>query len=262
MILGFEYFHPLNGEPPNTLHSHCKDITYKARTILKSRSIADLHNIAAAINWITSHESVRNVVLDSLIKDAEHLDNNKEPEYQGNISTAMYAIKFYQLKHSLPDTTVNNLQWHEIYATLALTFLDQALNDEHYYSTWPDDDEWLHDWRILSHSVEWIIEAMEAITFAEGLLSIKTNIDSTKNKLSERNTAAAIQRHSKTNIAILELAKLFGSGNFKSMRNAAQIYCEKFPEKVSHLAHYNRVRTLSDGLSSHLKGLRRSIKPS
>ena len=260
MILGFQHFHPLNGECPNTFPEYGNDIAYRARVILKNRSEEDINNIASAMNWIIDHKSVQDKIFDDLEAEAENINNGTKPEYTGNIFTSIFALRHYQKNSTLPDINIQNLQWHEIYATLALTLLDLAIDDEKYYTSWHVSDEWLHDWRILSHTTTWLIESMEAITLAEGLLSTETVADSAKNKLRANTTYAAIQRHAKTNNAILALYELYQTGKYKSMRNAAQIFCENFPEKVTHLAHYNKIRTLSDGLSAHLKGKRRSLQ--
>lgn len=260
MILGFEYFHPLSGEWPNTFPEYGKDIVYRARKILQNRSIADLRNIADAINWITDHELVREKVFDDLLADAELVDDGNEPEYRGNSSVSIYKVKHYQQNYALPEIEIDNLKWYEIYATLALTLLDKAVDDEKYFSKWKDHDEWLHEWRIMSHSATWIIEAMEAISLAEEILSVEKNFESEKNKVKERNTLAAIQRHSKTNEAIMALHEMYTTGSYKSMSNAAQIFCERFPEKVAHLMPHSQIRTLSNGLSAHIKGQRRSTQ--
>lgn len=260
MILGFEYFHPLTGGWPNTFPEYGKDIVYRARKILRHRPATDLQKIADTINWITDHKSIREKLINDLCVDSEHLDYEIEPEYRGNSYCSIYAIKYYQQTYALPDVEVENLRWHEIYATLALTLLDKAVDDEKYYSEWKDHDDWLHEWRIMSHSATWLIEAIEAVTFAEGMLSIENNFQTEKNKIKTRNTAAAIQRHARTNKAIISLHEMFASGSYKSMSNAAQIFSERFPDKVAHLAPYNRVRTLANGLSDYIKGQRRSLQ--
>lgn len=260
MILGFQYFHPLTGEWPTTFPEYGKDIAYRARAILLNRSLTDLKNIADGINWITNHKSVREKIFNDLGSEAKLIDSGQEPEYHGNSCCLIYAIKHYQQSYMLPDIQVNHLKWFEIYATLALGLLDKAVDDEKYYAKWKDHNEWLHEWRIMSHSAAWLIEAMEAITLAEGMLSIEINAETEKNKIKVRNTSAAIQRHAKTNKAIIALHEMFTSGSYKSMSNAAQIFSEKFPDKVVHLAPYNRVRTLANGLSDYIKGQRRSLQ--
>lgn len=259
MILGFKFFHPLKGDHPNTLSIYSHDIVNRARNILAQRSLSEIKKIAAAINWMIDHKKVRDHLFDQLLKMADEIEST-DSAYSGNTYTPYYYLKTYQTYLEMPHTDVANVQWHEVYAVLALTLIDKAADDEGYYSGWHIADDWLHEWRIQSHASTWIMEAMEAITWADGLLAKQNTIDEAKQKLSSRNTAAAIQRHAKTNDAILELAEMYQSGNFKSMRNAAQIYSEKHPEKVSHLAHYNRVRTLTEGLSKFLNGQRRSLK--
>jgi len=260
MILGFEYFHPLNGEYPNTFPSYGKDIVHRARSILQNRTITDIKIIAEAINWISDHKSIKDKLSTDLDTYIDLVENGKEPKYLGNTFTSIYGINFYKQNYAPPDTGIENLQWFEVYATLALTLIDQAINDEQFYASWAISNEWLHEWRIVTHSATWLIEAMEAIALAEGLQSIEVIGDLTKNKLRERNTQAAIQRHAATNNAIVALYEMFNQGTYKSMSNAAQIFSEKFPEKVAHLAPYNRVRTLSNGLSNFIKGQRRSLQ--
>lgn len=260
MILGFEYFHPFIGECPNTFPDYGQDIAHRARKILKNRSLTDLKNIADGINWILDHKSVREKIINDIGADSELIENGRLPEYRGNSHCSIYAIKHYQQTYALPDIQVKDLKWHEIYATLALGLIDKAVDDEKYYSEWENCDDWLHEWRIMSHSAAWLIEAMEAVTLAEGMLSLEINSETEKNKIKERNTSAAIQRHAKTNQAIIALHEMFATGSYKSMSNAAQIFSEKFPEKVAHLAPYNRIRTLANGLSDYIKGQRRSLK--
>lgn len=260
MILGFSYFHPLKGECPNTLPIYSNDIVHRARGLLRERSIAELKRITKGINWIINHELITEKLLTDIGIEAENEENGIETNYKGNTFTSIYKLRYYQQTFTLPDTRIQNLQWHEIYATLALTLIDRAIDDEKYYESWQDVNEWLHDYRILSHSATWLIEAMEAITTAEGLQRTQDSINDEKQKIRIRNTAAAIQRHASTNEAIIDLEKLYATGSYKSMRNAAQIFCENYPEKVKHLAHYNRVRTLTDGLSAYLKGKRRSLQ--
>ena len=101
---------------------------------------------------------------------------------------------------------------------------------------------------------------MDAVATAEGIHRFESGLTDAKRKVSTRNRHAAIQRHAKTNAAILALRDFFVPEKHKSMRNAALLFIEAFPGQVGHLAHYNRMRTLSEGLSSLLKDQRRSLK--
>jgi hypothetical protein len=199
--------------------------------------------------------------LDRLAREIDAFENNlEEPEYLGDDSTTTFKINLYKSLYLKTTDTIPNMEWHEVFATLAITLLDQALDDEAYYGQWKDHNDWLHEYRILNHASTWIVEAIEAVTIAEGLLNYKSSIKEEKAKLSARNTKAAIQKHKKTNDTILEMEKMYLSGNYKSIRNIAQIYSENNPSKVKHLAPYNMLRTLAEGLSNHIKGKRRSLK--
>ncbi len=260
MILTFEFLDPIDGDHPNTLSMYGVHILRRARKILKNRSRVEIEEILAFINWITYQEDIRDFALNRMLQEIEAAENGQEElEYIGDDSTINFQINLYKKLHSETANTISNMEWHEVFATLAIALLAQAIDDEAYYGKWKDHNEWLHDWRILNNASTWIVEAIEAITIAEGLLIQKDSIKDSKAEISARNTKAAIQKHKKTNDAILELEKIHSSGKYKSMRHAVQVYCENYPEKVKHLAPYNRIRTLSEGLSAHLKGRRRSI---
>jgi hypothetical protein len=270
MILGFEYFHPLNGSHPDTFPEYGADIIVRARDLIKNRTVSELHSIINLINWLIDNSLVQEEAENRLLQMAEEIDRNVEADEECNteeihlnrdIDTSTYAVKAFQAKFELPSIDeVPNLLWSEIFALLALSLVDKTIDDEQYYKSWKHDDaDWMYEWRILSHASYWLIEAMDAVSTAEGFRKVDAQESAAKEKISLRNTAAAIQRHAKTNAAVLALEKLISEGKYKSMRNAAQIFCEKFPEKVSHLAAYNNVRTLCDALSNHQKGQRRSM---
>lgn len=271
MILGFEYFNPLNGNHPDTFPEYGADIIIRARGLIKNRTLSELHSIINLINWLIDNSLVQEEAENRLLQMAEEIDRNIEANEECNaeeihlkrdIDTSTYAVKAFQAKFELPSLDeAPNLVWSEIFAILALSLIDKTIDDENYYKSWQQADapDWMYEWRILSHASYWLIEAMDALSTAEGFKKIESQESVAKKKISIRNTAAAFQRHAKTNIAVLAFEKFISEGSYKSMRNAAQIFCEKFPNAVAHLAHYNRVRTLCDALSKHLKGQRRSM---
>lgn len=275
MILGFEYFHPIEGECPNTFSSNGSDIIARARELLKNRSLKELKATMELINWMIAQSKSISVPLhnrfeEEAIKIDALVENESKQEeviknnlYERNDRTFTYLLKTYLAKYELPkDDEIPKILVSEIFATLALSLIDKAVDDEKYYQSWVMNDsiDSLHQYRILTHSAYWLIEAMDALSTAEAFEfadGIKLEI---KEKLSKSNSKASRKRHAKTNIAILEIEKRYLTGKYKSMRNAVQIYCEENPEKVSHLASYNCIRTLTEGLSSHLKGQRRSMQ--
>lgn len=262
MILTFEHLDPLTGSAPTTLSQYGDHILKRARALLKRRSSQEIGEILAFINWITDLEEIRNFALDRLLLEVEADENDTEPPaYIGDYSTTSFKINLYKSKYGNTNDSIENMNWHEVYATLAIALLNEGLDDEIYFDQeWlADKGEWIHDWRILDHVSTWIIEATEAIAIAEGLYNLNNQLSTSQNALSKRNFKAAIEKHRKTNSAILEIEKLMSSGKHKSMRNLVHIFCENNPDKVKHLAPYNRVRTLTEGLSNHLKGKRRSM---
>lgn len=263
MILSFEHLDPLTGNPPNTLSQYGDHILNRARVLLKHRSSQEIGEILAFINWITDLEEIRNFALDRLILEAEADENETEPpDYIGDYNTLSFQICLYKNKYRKTNDSIQHMEWHEVFAALAIGLLNEGIDDEKYLAKkWRNDKrEWLNEFRVLDHVSTWIVEATEAVTIAEGLAQLNNQLSESQNAISKRNTKAAIERHKKTNIAILEIAKLFVNGNHKSMRNLVQIYCENNSDKIRHLAPYNRIRTLTDGLSNHLKGKRRSTE--
>lgn len=268
IILGFEHFDPLKGACPETFPEYGKDIIARSRKLISNRTASDISQIIGFINWLIEKSPAREDSLKQLnlmitnVDTDEELSNNEVQILDRDFNTSTYALKAFQANISLPlHDNISNLLWSEIFAVLTLSLIEKAVDDEKYYANWNHDasPDWLYEWRILSHSSYWLIEAMDAIATAEGFRNTEVQEIASKEKISTRNTMAAIQRHAKTNQAILDLTTFFNAGTFKSMRNSAQIFCEKYPDKVNHLAHYNRIRTLTEGLSAHLRGMRRSL---
>ena len=273
IILGFQFFHPLTGNSTETFPEYASDIIVRARDLLKKRTEIELYIMIDLVNWIADHSPVKEESLARLEAMIEKLDNknisdnlsnNDDSNLKRDIDTLTYALKSFQAKYEIPhNDQVPNLLWSEIFATLCLGLIDKAIDDEKYYKSWAhkkDSHDWLYEWRILSHSSYWLIEAMDAVSSAEGYRSIENQVQAIKEKISLRNTKANFERHSKTNNALIAFDKFYDTEKHKSMRNAASKFSESFPEKLSHLSADNRIRTLCDGLTSYRKGLRRTLQ--
>lgn len=264
MILGFNVFHPFNGTNTDTLSQHCADIIVRARSLVAHRTEKEVDDILNLINWILAQQPTKAEAdkrLDELFNQYEE-DSEKLSLYK-NINSIAYEVKAFKAINPIPNYDgLSLISWCEIFAILSLSILDIAHEEEIHYKSWAKDDvhDWLYEWRIHTHVSDWLMEAMDAVATAESYKNIEEFQGDIKKIISSKNSTAAIMRHAKTNVAILEIATMFNSGKAKSMRNSVQIYCENNPEKVKHLAHYNRIRTLTDGLSNHLKGRRRSTQ--
>ena len=261
MILSLEHLDPLTGEAPSILSRYGRHILIKARILLKKRNTHEINEILAFINWITDQEEIKRFALNRAIPDTgENQGITEFPEYLSDESTFSFQINLYKKNLTNTAETITQMEWYEVFATLAIAILNEALDDEVYLNRqWKNNRGWDHEFRLLDHIAPWMIEATEAICIAESLRIERESNNISKQIISKRNFAAAIKKHKKTNDIILEIERMLSTGNYKSMRNAVQIYCENNPEKVTHLAPYNRIRTLSDGLSAHLNGRRRSI---
>lgn len=269
IILGFEYFNPLTGTPPDTFPEYGKDIITRARQLINKRTENEITQIISLVNWVIDHSpaiSDSEKQLDLIIPDDEideEINKKNSHLLDRNLDSPTYKLKAFQAKINMPlNMEIVNLTWSEVFAVLSLSLIDKAIDDEKYYGNLAKNEEtdFLHEWRIIFHASAWIIEAMESIATAEGFKDNEDHIINSKNKISIKNFNASLKKHSKTNIAVLAFNKFINDGNFKSRRNAAQIFSEKFPELVNHLSPYNVVRTLCDALAKHLTGQRRSTQ--
>ena len=267
IIYGFEFFHPLTGSHPETFPEYGKDIIARARKLLDKRAEGEIYQIISLINWLIDHSPAMTDLkkqLDIEIPDVEPDDATNKENYHLlglNLTSPTYSLKAFQSKINMPlNKEIPNLTWPEVFAVLSLSLIDKAADDEKYYGGWAKDEEtdFLHEWRIVFHASSWIIEAMEAVSTAEGFQQKEDQITDSKQKISIRNYNASLKKHTKTTKAVLAFHNFVNEGSYKSRRNAAQIFSEKFPELVNHLSPYNVVRTLSDALAKHLKGQRRS----
>ena len=269
IILGFENFNPLTGTPPDTFPEFGKDIITRARQLINKRTENEITQIISLVNWVIDHSpaiSDSEKQLDLMIADDEIYEEiiGKNAHLLGrNLDSSIHKLKVFQAKINMPfKMEIPNLKWSEMFAVLSLSLIDKAIDDEKYYGIFAKNEEtdFLHEWRITFHASSWIIESMDAIATAEGFKDNEDHIINSKQKISIRNFNASLKKHSKTNSAVLAFNKFISEGKFKSTRNAAQIFSEKFPELVNHLAPYNVVRTLCDALAKHLSGQRRSTQ--
>jgi hypothetical protein len=265
MILGFTHFDPLKGEPPYTFLELGGDIIVRARQLLEGRSKKELKEATKLLNWMLEQSPAKQEIWDSLISEAEAIDDGKglEGAPKRDLDAKTYSLLRCTDKFDLSDyPNLPSMTWPQLFAVLALTLINVSCEEEHYYGSWEEhenDPGWLHEWRIHTHSSYWLVQAMDAVATAEGLQRVTSQGVEAKKKISLRNRQAAIQKHAKTNDALLALKEFYLGGHHISMRNAAQLFCERFPDLVAHLAHYNQVRTLSEGLSKLLKNKRTSL---
>jgi hypothetical protein len=275
MILGFKHFHPLRGVLPDTFPEFGGDIVYRARTLLDKRSDEEIFAAIEIINWIIDESPAREEALAALEKGLSSASDRANETDEGNINdssirrdlySSTYALKARQAKYDITgDERLPNASWAEMFAALALSLIDQAFEDEVRYGNKAltgagIDSDWFYEYRAVSHASYWLIEAMDAIGTAEGIRYLESVVTESKQKVRVRTQQAAIRRHAKTNDALTAFRDFYISEKHKSMRNAAQIFCEKFPKMAEHLAPYNRVRTLTEGLSKLLKGKRLSLQ--
>lgn len=278
MILGFENFHPLRGNLGMHFPEIFGDIVFRARALLTHRLEQEIFAAIEIINWMldqsTAPDREQDEVYIKINKMFEKDEYGKPLKLDGNINdwltrrnlySTTYALRERQAKYDITeDESFPNGTWAEFFAVLALGLIDQGsysypsrggpFEDSHANSLFLELTN-------CAHSSQYLIEAMDAVATAEGIQRFESGMADAKQKIKTRNKSAAIRRHTKTNEAIVALRNFYCEEKHKSMRNAALLFCEAFPAKVVHLAPYNRVRTLTEGLSNYLKARRPSLQP-
>ena len=279
MILSFNYFHALTGEPPNTLSWVGSDIVARARDLLQQRSYREIKAGLKAINWMLSSpaaikENLKLLEREICAADAtsqetpsrKRKQQSKTARYREPVKRDLTSCT-YQLLRCADEVDIagfpdfSNATWMELFAILSLGLIEKACDDEQYYGKWPHDKlstDWLHYYRIETQAAMWLVEAMNAVSAAEGFkrqLAYGEQIQmQEKKKRSVRLSNAAIARHSKTNDAVIAIKELYLSEGFTNRRHAVSVFCTRYPDKVEHLKPLNRMRTLAERLGKDLRG--------
>jgi hypothetical protein len=274
MILGFKFFDPLNGELPEDFPEFAGDIVYRARDLLDPHSENEIYRLIPVINWMIDESPApyREGIIELGRKEAKDSQGigrfmagvPVEPDVYSATFALTSCIGEYDITG---DEALPNASWAQLFAILALGLTDQACKplELHYGSggslhadtTIADTD---NENRIPSSVSYFLIQAMDAVATAEGFRRAGSEITESKQKIKIRSQRAAIQRHAKTNEAILALNKFYDPEKHKSMRYATDLFCEANPDKVKHLFYHNQLRTMTEGLSKYRKGQRFSLK--
>lgn len=272
MYYGFKYLHPIKGQAPNTLSVYGEDVLLRARALLSGWTVTQLRGALKVVNWVADGPLVRDWEwsrLGAQVGAAEVVTDNGPvvpclPAASRPSSFDLANIRACQHRIDLSGyPEIPKLSWATFYAVLAMGLVDKACDDEQYFGSWPQQEllDWQHEWRVLDHVAPWLIEAVEAVTLAEAhaLQEVAFQqahsqaVNQEKKRLSARNVQAAIQRHAKTGKAAELLYDFYRTGQYKSVRQAVQLFCEQQTEVVAHLAPTNRLRTLSERLGKLLR---------
>lgn len=281
MIYGFSHFHPLKGEPPHTLHWIGSDIVIRARTIIAHRNLTQIKTAIGIVNWLVDQSPIHDMAWQELTRQAALADgvastssknkkanlsttpitNALEPDLLSDVTALRLCIGQYDLSGYSP---LADLKWSELFAVLALGLIDRANNDEAYYERGKKvSSNDYYDYRVIAHVTPWLIQAMDAVTTAEGLFRFEALSDGiavrVKKQISLKNKRAGILRHAQTAQAVLALHDFYRKGKFKSLRDCVHLFIEKYPKLVEHLAPTNRLRTLANRLSTLTKSSRTTV---
>lgn len=266
-IFCFQQVDPKIGEYPPVTSKLGQGIVDRARRVLAARSREELNSLLSLVNFFLEHLNPKglltyeSLVLRAQIVDAEASGSSLPaktlddlPATDCEVSLLFWGLD--QLELFSPSET-QPPTWSELFAVLALGLLDSAAEEEKYYSSWADKDEWIHEYRLLRHVGYWTQQGERAIAISETLVwadsrESKRRQDQAAAK-TKQSQLAAFKRHEKTEKAVLELTRFFQSGRFPSMRSAVAQFCEEKKSVVEHLAPSNRIRTLTEHLSRQLQ---------
>lgn len=189
----FEYFEPLDGEPPKHRASEFWEVLFRARNILKGRGRADLLAGASILNEIHAYSAFR----DPLYACIDNWAPQPFRTPDGSFAEAMPApdeVDGYV--HNMDRIALSdwpqlpNAQWHELFAILALSYVEKMHHEEleQAEGNLPAWMPRLDDAGLNERAYDYLTMANHALSVADGLLN---NLK----KISERGRKAVEVRH-------------------------------------------------------------------
>jgi hypothetical protein len=267
LIVQFRHFDPLSGKLPERYDWMFAEIAYRARKMLSSRSLEEINagskfltELGRQPGYVNPHiEEFKQEGIPTILNEVEvnliAASNEVEAVYKnvGNVSLDKCD--------GLP-----NAQWHELFAILSLSYLENVCACVHAQQTW--EPYWESKWlpghkspnpfpRLTDDDInkkvnDWLVLAHQAIGFADAL----NNQEELVRKLrSTQNRQAITTRHAKGSgplkAAVLELHKKYQS---RSNREAARRIFEElrleqrleYDEVTGTLTFDDKVRLRND----------------
>lgn len=245
MLYRFKSFDPIVGVAPIAFGWHGNDIVERARALLHKRNREEFEAAIHVVNWLLDSIWVEDVCAERVESLARWLEVGSEARgvcddkvedalpamHARNIDSSCFCLSLCVGHFDLSARkTLPGLAWYELFAVLALGIVDRAMEDEDYYDSLPVQSEFHHLWRCQTHVADWLIEAMDAVATAEGLLKLDRlgrSDDVIKDGSSApRVTRAEVEEHAVGVNVLLDLFEYYRAGHFNTYEQAVEQFLQ------------------------------------
>lgn len=249
----YQYYHPLEGGPPNCFYLEFEEIQSRARILLAQRSEFHIRRITEVIEEMLRDDQVMIRPLEQLEKELQAANDETVPRYPRHESYVSNLANCRDLFELDKIKMVGELYWSEIFAVLALAIIASACEEQQHMEASPQcEAESADEYHRIG---EYALEAMEAIVLAEGLSSLEseTGINQVpqlvEKRLSDVARKAARAKQAPLNALKREFADFFGTGSHATKAEAARnFYAQLSDEKKRRLNERTYVRVLTESL--------------
>lgn len=265
----FEYV-DLSVEPEefdNSLGYLVPHIYNRAKKILGSRSEFEINELIDLITtlWSEYQNNAMERLINSVetIKGSVGVDLQMETKYTNPcISEHLELMSTYNLAEF---SSIEGVSWREGLALMALNALGEAIAEEEYLKTVNFSNYYQYEYQKLTYSSEYLVPSLELLSEAICLKdnrALRNSIISAEERISIRNSIAAVQRHAPVNKLKNKCVRFYlleaNQGRKKSYRQTAFMFYESLPEEERKLLKSsNAVRTLSEAISKFMKEKKR-----
>jgi hypothetical protein len=217
----FEYFDPLEGEPPKHRASEFWEVLFQARNLLKDRTREEVLSGALILNEIRANAAFQEPIFDLI----ENWAPRPYKLSDGSISEAMPApdevdgYVFNMGRINLAEwPQLPSAHWHELFAILALSYVEKMHHEEQ-----RQESASMPAWRPRLDDAGLNEEAYEYLVLAKHALSIADRLIHTKKEISGRSRKAVQAHHNaKTGALKARVIQLYAAKyRNRSIRDAA-----------------------------------------
>lgn len=248
MFYHFKSFQPISDVAPIAFGWHGNDIVGRARAVLHERSTAEIEAAIHLVNWLLDSAWVEEACDElgnalSRWLGAEVDNENSEwgalaNAHARNTDSSCFCLSLCVGHFDLSTyTALPEAAWYELFAALSLGIIDRAIADEDFYDGLPVQSEFHHLWRSQARVADWLIEAMDAIATAEGLLKLArlglSGHGKERAPLVPSIADAEVRTHAAEVDVLLDLFEYYRSGHFGSCEQAIERFSQTHGDKVA-----------------------------
>lgn len=252
----FYFNYPLPKKKTEWFPNQSKEIINKAKGILKNRKNKEINYALSTINWLREGENAR--IIEKTVKSnpqeemtlISDFGNYERSNQSSPAQTLFEQLKEYDIsgQKDLPKA-----KYSEYFAVLALALICELFNEFNFEESKSFKDKKDKVISNLKISACIIMDAMEAISFAE---FYSWNIeDKIKKDRSLRGQSAAIKSHGKTNQIKLRFINFYRSKKFLKKIHAVREFIKTLNENERKLFSPDNIeRFFSNAIRDYEKG--------